>query len=203
MLYYIQHCRNECHVVVTTVTPGRDIAMQGHSQAARPAVLGWCSQVSVPRWAAPKIYTTNHPTGASALNPTGCQPHWGNQCQQAGELCTSESLKNILGYMSCPLSYAHWSLWWSQAERLRATVKGLGSNTNWALLWHTMLALGLQACAEGERRALPKNWLQGPWSQQQLLPRSSVSAALVIEMTLVRFPCKVTQGHTTGVLEYN
>lgn len=117
MLYYVQHCRNECHVVVTSVTPGRDIAMQGHSQAARPAVLGWWSQVSVPRWAVPKTYIPNHPTGASALNPTGCQHHQGSQCQQAGWLGTSESPKNILGYTSCPLSYPHWSLWWSQAER--------------------------------------------------------------------------------------
>lgn len=111
MLYYIQHCRNECHVVVTSVTPGRDITMQGHSQAARPAVLGWWSQVSVPRQAAPKIYIPNHPTGASALNPTGCQPHWGSQCQQAEGLSTSESRKNILGYTSCPLSYPHWNHW--------------------------------------------------------------------------------------------
>lgn len=148
MLYYIQNCRNECHVVVTSVTPGRDIAMQGHSQAARPAILGWWSQVSAPRRAAPKIYIPNHPTGASALNPTGCQPHWGRQCQQARGLGTSESLKNILGYTSCPFSHPHWSLWWFQAERLRAAVKGLGSNINWALLCPTMLALGLQACTE-------------------------------------------------------
>lgn len=178
MLYYIQHCRNVCHVVVTSVTPGRDIAMQGHSQAARLAVLGWWSQVSVPRWAAPQIYVPNHPPGDSAPNPIGCQPHWRSQYQQAGGLGTSEILKNILSNTSCPLSYLHWSLWWSQAERLRAAVKGLGSYTNWALPCHTMLAPGLQAGTEGKCRALPKSWLQVHWSQQELLPRSSVSSGV-------------------------
>lgn len=31
MLYYIWLCSNKCHVVITSVTQGRNIAMQGHS----------------------------------------------------------------------------------------------------------------------------------------------------------------------------
>ena len=49
MLYYIRLCSNACHVVVTSITPGRDTAMQGHSrgcQTSGAGVLepGCCSQ---------------------------------------------------------------------------------------------------------------------------------------------------------------
>lgn len=51
MLYYIWLCSNKCHVVVTSVTSGRDIAMQGHSRGCRTSSTrvmepGCCSQVS-------------------------------------------------------------------------------------------------------------------------------------------------------------
>lgn len=49
MLYYIQICSNECHVVVPSVTPGWDIAMQGHSGGCQTSGTwvvepGCCSQ---------------------------------------------------------------------------------------------------------------------------------------------------------------
>lgn len=113
MLYYIQLCSNECHVVVTNVTPSRAIATQGHSRwlldrrylddgamFLLPAELlpGHTCQTILLELC-PRIPQAASPTGGASASRQGC---W----------APPKSWK-----ISCfPFSDPHWSLWWSQAE---------------------------------------------------------------------------------------
>lgn len=105
MLYYIQHCRNECHVVVTSVTPGREIAMQGHMPGCQTGSIwmlepGFCSQVSCSQ----DIHTK--PSYWSLCPESHRLPAPLEETVSASRgLGISENLKNALGYTSCPLSY--------------------------------------------------------------------------------------------------
>lgn len=180
MLYYIWLYSNECHVVVvTSVSPDRDTAMQGRGrgcQAGGTGVVepGCCSQGEL---LPERMYQTcwsldleSHRLVApwqGLLPASGGPGHCQKPEKYPGLIHLVFHFQTVTEVFGGP----------TQKGDESSTV-GLGGNANQTLLCCTMPAPGIQACAEGEGRAFPKRQLQVHWSQQELLQRSSVSSGM-------------------------
>lgn len=158
MLYYIQLCSNECHVVVvTSVTPGRDTAMEGHGRGCHAGGTwvvepGCCSQDICTK---PSCWSLN-PESHKLLAPQqGLLPAGRGtaHCQKPDKYPGLAQL--VFHFQTLTEVFGGPTQKGNEGSNV-----GLGGNANQTLLCCTMPALGIQACAEGEGRAFPKSQLQ-------------------------------------------